>query len=174
MSIVITGADLGARVRSLRKERGWSAQRLSDIVCDLAPGATSRNVIASAELGRKDAVTLAEAFAFAAAFGMTIVEFIDPDGDVVTCEFERGYLKGRLDALRAIASLAPTRTDSSVARVDARTAGIGIPDVERHVEPRNAVNVRLRVSVDGTEIPLEPDDGGSNGSDHVEGGGQPS
>ncbi|SHU20794.1 Uncharacterised protein [Mycobacteroides abscessus subsp. abscessus] len=63
---------LGVRVRTLRKQRGWSAQKLSDET----GGSVTRCVIADLELGRKKDLSLTAGAAIASAFGMSVDQLI--------------------------------------------------------------------------------------------------
>lgn len=65
--------NFAERLQAARLRLGWSAQRLSAETS----GAVSRSVIANIESGRKEAVSLDDAVALAAALGVTVAE-LDP------------------------------------------------------------------------------------------------
>jgi transcriptional regulator with XRE-family HTH domain len=78
-----------ANMRALRRQRGWSAQRLSDRVGALREAgvveiALPRPVIANLENQRREHVSLDEAFAVAAALGTTVGWLCDFDGPACT------------------------------------------------------------------------------------------
>lgn len=65
----------GLCVRELRRLRGWSAQQVSDAT----NGAVTRSVISDLETGRKQHIDLAQAFALAHAFGLSVYQIADVD-----------------------------------------------------------------------------------------------
>lgn len=70
--------EIGLRIRSLRRSRGWSAQELADRVTSSGV-ATSRNQIADIELGRVSDVRLKMAKAIADLFGISVDQLADFD-----------------------------------------------------------------------------------------------
>ena len=64
------------RVRQMRKERGWSAQRLVDLLAD-AEFSIGRSTIANIETGRRDHLTVDELCALAAVFGVSVDHLVN-------------------------------------------------------------------------------------------------
>lgn len=64
-------ATVARRVAALRRERGWSAQQLSErleaVGCRMI-----RSTLANMENGRRDTVTVDELYAFARVFGVPV------------------------------------------------------------------------------------------------------
>lgn len=95
---------LGVRVRTLRKQRGWSAQKLSDEI----GGVASRSSIADLEVGRIRDIGLSTAAAIARAFGMSVEQLLDyavPAGAYAVSR-EIVDAKLRLESILALKALA--------------------------------------------------------------------
>lgn len=92
---------LGARLRELRKARGWTASRLAEET----GGAVSPNAIAKLETNVQDNVTLAQGLALAHALGVSVEQLMDVEVPTVALvvAVEIAYAKARLaDALTHI------------------------------------------------------------------------
>lgn len=66
-----------ARMRALRKARGWSAQDLSHRLAEVGRE-TSRGIIASAETGRIEGCPVSLLYALAAVFEVPVETLTDP------------------------------------------------------------------------------------------------
>ncbi len=106
MTTKVVPTPLGVRVRSLRKQRGWSAQRLSDEIHGLA----TRCVIADLELGRKKDLSLIGGAAIAAAFGMSVEQLLDyaVPAEAFAVAEEIADAKRRLDSILTTRTFRPS------------------------------------------------------------------
>lgn len=69
MSAYPYSATVARRVAELRRQRGWSAQRLADEMTE-AGQHVSRSTLANLENGRRDRITVDELYAFATVLGV--------------------------------------------------------------------------------------------------------
>lgn len=101
---------IAKRVRELRREREWTAERLADEVTK-AGVKWNRGTVAKLENGRRDSVSVEELFALAWAFGVPPVVLVLPDDSSAAYEVTPSVVA---EAERAFAWLAgflpPTRT----------------------------------------------------------------
>jgi transcriptional regulator with XRE-family HTH domain len=72
------------RVRALRTDRGWSAQRLADAVRDADPSCPlgNRDVVANLESGRRTTVTIDEVMVLALVLDTSPTTLFLPNGNV--------------------------------------------------------------------------------------------
>lgn len=71
-----TPSSVGRRIRELRKARGWSAQKLADLI-EVNGGTLGRSGISDLEVGRIQSPRFAEAVSIAKAFGLSLDQFAD-------------------------------------------------------------------------------------------------
>jgi transcriptional regulator with XRE-family HTH domain len=89
----------GVRVRKLRRDRGWSAQRLADECARYGPSSPTRGTIAKIESGVRKSVTTDELLVLARAFGVDPTELLDesaPETPVPTAAQPVTRRRGRL------------------------------------------------------------------------------
>jgi len=68
--------SVGARIQELRRERGWSAQRLVDEIASSGSGSLTRGTIAKIESGVRKAVTAEELVELARAFAVSVDDLV--------------------------------------------------------------------------------------------------
>jgi transcriptional regulator with XRE-family HTH domain len=76
-----------ARVRTLRKTRGWSVQHLADLI-NATGHQIGRATLATLEIEPRRHVTVDELFALAQAFGVTIEQLTGDGALCQTCSDE--------------------------------------------------------------------------------------
>ncbi|MGJ5667759.1 helix-turn-helix transcriptional regulator [Rhodococcus aetherivorans] len=70
--------EIGTRIRTLRKSRGWSAQELADRVTSTGVS-LGRTKVSELETGRSSDIRLSVAKAIAGIFGMSVDQLADFD-----------------------------------------------------------------------------------------------
>lgn len=69
---------LAGRIRELREDRGWAAQRLADQCAELGQHSLTRGAIAKIEAGIRQSVTFGEAVTLAEVFGVGLADLAPP------------------------------------------------------------------------------------------------
>lgn len=95
MRTVLNTAQIGRRVREMRKRRGWTAMELS-----ARAGTISRGTLAKLECGVKPDLSLTQAIGIAHAFGIPVECLIADDlpVDALLAAAEIASARIRLDA----------------------------------------------------------------------------
>jgi transcriptional regulator with XRE-family HTH domain len=74
-------AGIGPRIKLLRRQRGWSAQRLADVCAQAGLASLTRGAISKIEAGLRKSVTVDEAATLAAALGISPAVLISGHDD---------------------------------------------------------------------------------------------